>query len=128
MKRLALALLLVACRDLAAPDAGAVVIPPAAYATWWEEIEACSGRSGRLARITWHAVPADDGPFFRWQGRPRAGLWIAPHAIYLSDSLLLSHDLVKHEMLHDLLQDGHHPSTFQACGVRYPILIPQESR
>lgn len=126
--RLLLALLAaVACAEPVVPvPMGEPFTPPASYLGWWQATEACSGRTGRMSRIVWMRVPADSGGLFVWDGRRVAGLWHEPHTIYISDALLDLEPLVRHEMLHDLLQVAGHPSTpfITPCNVRWPVVIP----
>lgn len=111
------------------PPTGEAFSPPAAYATWWQATEGCSGRTGRFARLAWVRVPSDAQGLFTWDGKRVAGLWHAPHTIYLSDKLLDHEPLVRHEMLHDLLQRGSHPDTpfVSPCNLRWPVLLPLDS-
>lgn len=114
---LAVLLITVGCTDLPAAPAGAVVFePPPSYAGQWQRMQACSGLGGDLARIHWFRVPRITLP----DGGDYLGAWFAPHRIYLRDDVVLDSTsvIVPHEMLHDLLQDGHHPPVFERCGVR----------
>jgi len=124
---LAALLLLMGCGEPLVPaPAGEAFTPPPAYAEMWAETEACSGHSGHVSRIEWIKVPADPQGLFTWNGSRVAGLWSPPHTIYLSEAFLDHAPLVRHEMLHDLLQGGGHPEVpfVTPCQLRWPVLIP----
>jgi hypothetical protein len=113
-------LLVLGCANPVAPfvppaDAVPFTPPDSLYAAWWQLDEACSGLSGDWHRITWFTVPdtaiaTPKGDFW--------GVWLAPHSIYLVATHTADSALVRHEMLHDLLQRGDHPAVFDVCGVR----------
>lgn len=98
--------------------AGAVPFDaPAVYARWWADVEACSGRAGDLQRVSWFVVP--NAKWFTIRGVAYDGYWFEYHheivlaAAHIEDSLV-----VRHEMLHDLLNDGQHPREYfvERCG------------
>jgi hypothetical protein len=91
---------------------------PARFAAWWKVTEACSGLSGDFASVGWYVVPTTrvtvagyefDG--YTWEeGGSR---------IVLAQPMLTEGSLVRHEMLHALLQQrGGHPGAFfrDRCG------------
>jgi hypothetical protein len=82
--------------------------PPTLYQAWWGEIEACSRRSGDFQRIDWLKVEAGADGTFPCGPRECAGAWERPHAIYIAGSYVGAEQLVKHEMIHDLVQSGSH--------------------
>lgn len=94
-------------------------LPPPVYATWWSQIEACSGRSRAMSDVLFYVVP--NAATFDYRGMTSLlGAYNAPQAILLAD---LSTDLapiVRHEMLHALLPDAgpaHPPEYFVTrCG------------
>jgi len=45
------------------PTGAIAFFPPASYRTWWNEVEACSGRTGNFDAIVWYDVP--DASIFR---------------------------------------------------------------
>lgn len=122
-----LALCLVACSALTDPgpedDAVLERYPPfEVYTEWWDELQACAGEAGDLDRVRFHVVLAPLGvsgrQFVCGPGtRECAGRWIPPHDILLGPGFLLSEVIVKHEMLHDLLQTTGHPDAFGACAI-----------
>jgi hypothetical protein len=111
------------------PPEGAVrLVAPSVYQTWWADVERCAGVTGDIDRIEWYEVPCTAGETgFECPDTPDglcAGEWKAPHLISLAGPNALFPDgyvndefTVKHEILHDLLQTGDHPVTFQECGL-----------
>ena len=91
--------------------------PPPMYSDWWADLASCSGRSGDMTRIEW------------WQATSITvnkqivlGQWERPHRITLVDFYVENEDIVKHEMVHDLL-DGdpdHRDGAWDRCDVRDP--------
>ena len=86
--------------------------PPALYAQYWQQMEICLGRSGDFSRVTWYSVP-DSG--LHYNGEPAYGVWDAPHSIYIEEGMLQNRYVLKHEMIHDLLQTGKHSPIFFTC-------------
>jgi hypothetical protein len=80
------------------------------YRDWWSKTEECAGRRGNLDRITFYAVEDVDGQIYL--GTQRALAWWVRdgNRIYLPKRALLDEMLVRHEMLHALTQEAHHPS------------------
>lgn len=89
--------------------------PDSVYAVWWQRMEACAGLTAPLDRVEWYEVPGNE---FATPEGLRWGWWSPPHTIYIATPYLEDEWLVEHEMLHDLLQTGEHPATFESCGVR----------
>lgn len=94
------------------------------YVAWWSEIQACSGLAGAFDRLSFFVVVE---PLFV-QGRqfpcgPNGvmcnGMWEPPHDITLAPAHLDTERLVKHEMLHDLLEAAGHPPVFEQCEVEW---------
>lgn len=95
--------------------------PPAVYQQWWELTQECSGLSDSMDDINWYHVPgARTIPHERG---PVTGWWSSSgNKIVLAGDARLWGDIVRHEMLHALLQRGGHPrSSFIAkcSGVVY---------
>ena len=111
----------------ALPGAGAAPIAPVErawavptlelYQEWWTKTEACSGRTGDMAQVTFYAVDSPSGAIEL--GREKGhGWWVRKgNRIYLPANALSEEWLVRHEMLHALLQTGSHPSDrfVEAC-------------
>lgn len=97
------------------------VIPfeaPAVYAQWWADVEACSGRTGDMERVNWFVVP--NSKWFTIRGVAYDGYWFEyHHEIVLPSANVKDSLVVRHEMLHDLLNDGEHPREYfvERCGV-----------
>lgn len=87
------------------------------YQEWWRKTEQCSGMSGDMAGVTFYAVDSPSGAISL--GREVAhGWWIRDgNRIYLPANALAEEWLVRHEMLHALLQRGSHPNDMfvKAC-------------
>lgn len=124
MRWLAIAVLLSACKSVAAPGGAYRINPPdSLLAAYWRSMEACTGLSGDYRRIEWFAYPGNSFP--TQHSGETSGLWVSPHTIYVPEGAFTSapwgsptNSLVPHEMLHDLLQSGNHPPIFDKCGVR----------
>ena len=125
MRRLALLLPFIAACGSDTPTAppdlpyGAIKFsPPAYYQTWWRVTEACSGRSGDMAKVSWYFVPGD---VFELNGQAVAGYSVALfNRIVVAGDVMSDGPSVRHEMLHQLLGPGvagHPRSQFLgACG------------
>lgn len=126
--RLALiALAVAACQNPAAPPFPAFrwMSPPPEYATWYAEIEACSGLRGNFAAIQFGVADAviigSDSTY--------KGGWLPPHTIVIRSGFELTKLVVTHEFMHDLLQrkstgDSRvdHPPEFFLTGPCGPLL------
>lgn len=87
--------------------------PPAIYRQWYSDVEKCSGLTGDFDAIRWqHVYDLRDG-----QTMYRA-YWYPRHTITLRDDFRFDEQVVKHEMMHDLIQSGEHPALYfeQVCG------------
>jgi len=80
---------------------------PAIYREWWAKTEACSGLSGDFDRVEWLMVP---GESFDCKSGQCVGHWHPGHQIYIAEPYLENEMVVRHEMLHDLLNGGGHPN------------------
>lgn len=119
MKRLALALLLGACRTPAdITQDFAPFDPPAVYQAWWYDMQWCSGARADFSRVRWWLVEPDAGPYFTWNGTRVTGLWYDSGDIFISRPLAYDRVAVSHEMVHQLLGTPDHPAQFTLCGVR----------
>ena len=87
------------------------------YSEWWRKTEACSGRTGDMNTVTFYAVDAPGGAI-GLKGTVARGWWLRQgNRIYLPANVLGEEWLVRHEMLHALLQSGSHPTELfvEAC-------------
>jgi hypothetical protein len=89
------------------------------YQEWWDKTVACSGHQGRMTDANFYAVDAPSGAI-ELAGEMAHAWWVREgNRIYLPANALGEEWLVRHEMLHALLQKGTHPTeTFvHACHV-----------
>ena len=89
------------------------ISPLPIYQEWWARTEACSGRSGRLGPIEWYMVP-DVSEFMTSQGE-KVGLWSHSSAgvrIVIAGDYLENELVIRHEMLHALLDQEGHPQEY----------------
>lgn len=85
-------------------------VPPAQYALWWRVTESCSALAGDFANVEWDSLPTGTQLAPREGGEFTLGEWLrAGNHILLTGSWVTRGDLVRHEMLHALLQSGSHP-------------------
>lgn len=81
--------------------------PPAAWATWYAQAEECAGIRGRFDRVRWFTVEeirnAADGTASGFRGMACAD------DVYLTST---AEDLVRHELLHHILDRPGHPAEF----------------
>ena len=103
------------------PDAQ-LMRAPEAYVAWWQQTEACAGIQGDFDAIRWYVVP--DASTFDTPSGPKVGLW--SHAsdgmrIVIADHYAEHELVVRHEMLHALLDRGGHPREYfnRRCGLTW---------
>ena len=102
---------LVSCEPVTFTDIDRIT-PPDLYRGWWAETTACVGRpTAAFERVTWFTVTRIS------EGKAEfGGYWQPPHEIYLRVDQALIASVVRHEMVHDLLQFGSHNSPyFEIC-------------
>jgi len=109
-----------ACDTPTAPlPPGAVSIdPPSAYTWWWEQTQSCANLSASLSGVHWYIVPGASSVTTA-DGREAAGYWDSrTRRIVLAGAFKFLGDVVRHEMLHALLDDAKkHPRAYflQKC-------------
>lgn len=93
------------------------ITPPNSYNLWWEEVEACAAQQSDRGHVTWFLVAADS---FLTPSGWASGYWSGGHEIYIAESERWSDwDVVKHEILHEILHTGDHPSPpFGVCSAK----------
>jgi len=114
----ALAFVLVAasCTGLeptAPPDGAIPMAVPADYATWYARTEACAELRGHLEEIEWYVVP--DAATFETSIGEKVGLWERVgnvSRITIAGDYVGNEMVVRHEMLHDLLERTGHPPEY----------------
>ena len=117
---------LAACEVLgppgALPENAQLILPPEEYRAWWNSTEACSGLSGRFGEIEWYVVPG--ASTIQTDHGPRVGVWSRSSEgtrIVLAGNYAGSELVVRHEMLHALLDRGGHPPEYfeDRCGLTW---------
>ncbi len=117
---------LAACEMMAPPSplpaTAEAMAAPAQYRTWWAETETCSGIQGNFDQIKWYVVP--DSLTFTTSSGEKVGLWTESSAgvrIIIAGAYTEHELVVRHEMLHALLdREGHPPEYFQSrCGLTW---------
>lgn len=122
---LAFAIILAGCGELSTDPLLSYPLPPGAvpvtprpqYAGWWREVEACARQTGPFAAVRWAEVPGANT--FPYAGGTYAGYWIRTgNSITIAGNYVGSALLVRHEMLHAVLQRGDHPTEYftTRCG------------
>ena len=112
-------LTLVACNGIFEPrfpPAAIAIAPSSQYRTWWSVVESCSGRRSTFESVTWYTIPVGQ---LKVKGEMAAGAWFpSGNRIVITDSWKREGALVRHEMLHAVLQTASHPAEFfqQKCG------------
>lgn len=88
--------------------------PLETFAAWWSATEECSGRRGDLAKVRWYSASG-----ITYNGVFARGVWLPPHDIVLISGYEEEEEIVRHEMLHDLLEgDSDHTSVhWTRCGL-----------
>jgi hypothetical protein len=103
--------LIVACTRIvepALPPDAEAFSPPPVYSTWWKMTEACSALTGSLAAVSWYQTA--EVVHDTHSGDVIAGYWVpGSNRIVLTAAVMMSGGIVRHEMLHALLQRGGHP-------------------
>ena len=90
------------------PSSAMPLAPPPEFRVWWEVVESCSGRSGRFDAVGWFQANE-----LTVRGEVALGAWFSRgNRIALVGSESFFGPLVRHEMLHAILQDGDHPSEY----------------
>lgn len=92
---------------------GAVEIAPtAAYMSWYQQTETCSGLRGNVENVQFYVVPGVE-TFDTDQGS-KVGMWLKTgnrHLIVVAGNYQNHEMVVRHEMLHSLIGHSGHPST-----------------
>ena len=103
--------------------AGAIPMdPPAHFNEWWVRTEQCSGLVGSMDPIHWYVMPNVSS--FQTDIGEKVGLWIKTpsHVAIVLAETYADHELVvRHEMLHQLLQRAGHPADYfdGKCGLTW---------
>ena len=123
---LVVGLVIFACTRPIPPESVArPVARPDSAVAWWQALEACSGKSGDLAAVTWLSVR---GYVVVIDGLGYDGFWLQDrNAVVFGEDRLSTANraghLIRHELLHALLQRGDHPTEFFGRKCR-ELLVP----
>jgi len=86
------------------------------YPAWWAEVEACVGARRPIDRVRWWYLPADSGDVLNVAGRAAWGAYDrSDNEIWLVELALTYEPIVKHEMIHALIDSPGHPDVFDRC-------------
>ncbi|NNG14833.1 MAG: hypothetical protein HKM89_00040 [Gemmatimonadales bacterium] len=104
------------------PDGAVPLEAPAHFGDWWARTEQCSGLFGPMEAIRWYVVPEVSS--FDTDIGEKVGLWIKTpsDAVIVLAEAYADHELVvRHEMLHQLLQRAGHPEEYfvEKCGLTW---------
>lgn len=92
------------------PDAAVQIMPPSRYRAWWDVVESCSGNVLPFESISWFTVPPGH---LDVRGESAAGVWYGDtNRIVIAQGWRDDGPLVRHEMLHALLNTSAHPAEF----------------
>lgn len=96
------------------PDGAVEMTAPALYQQWWGKTEGCSQLAGQYHNVRWYVVP--NARTFQSEFGETVALWRKMNGgniIILSGQYQNDEMVVRHEMLHALLEkDGHPPQYF----------------
>ena len=82
--------------------------PPPVYSTWWNMTQACSRLTGSVSGVTWYSTAEVVHDLST--GDVIAGYWVSgSNRVVLNSSVMMDGGIVRHEMLHALIQHGGHP-------------------
>lgn len=83
---------------------------PAQYRLWWTLTEACAGRQGAMSDVQWYLWPG--GPILLDGQWYNGYWWQSGSRILLAEEFVEDGQVVRHEMLHQLLQRDGHPTEY----------------
>jgi hypothetical protein len=80
------------------------------FRAWWQIVEECSGQKRSFDGVSWYRVAPGQ---LSIRGGSAAGAWFARgNRVVFTESYLDQAPLVRHEMLHAVLQTGSHPPQY----------------
>lgn len=95
------------------PDGAQAFVPPAEYQAWWASTEGCASIQGNLGRVKWYVVPGVS-TFPTAEGE-KVGIRIKTGSdirIVIAGNYVEHEMVVRHEMLHALLNRAGHPTEY----------------
>ncbi|MFN0178117.1 MAG: hypothetical protein ACKVZ0_04910 [Gemmatimonadales bacterium] len=99
--------------EVALPYGAVAMAANPAYQAWFDRTQACSGLRGTLQAVRWYVVPGVET--FETPEGPKVGMWEKSGGvsrIIIAGGYLNHEMVVRHEMLHHLLDREGHPSEF----------------
>lgn len=99
--------------ELPLPAGAVPMVAEARYRDWFGQTEACSGLEGAFQTISWYVVPGAET--FETPEGPKVGMWEKSGTttrIIIAGRYVGHEMVVRHEMLHHLLDREGHPSEF----------------
>ena len=99
--------------SVALPEGAEAFTPPQQYVQWWGATESCSELQGNMARVEWYVVPGA-ATFPTDQGE-KVGIRIRTGdriRIVVAGQYQMLELVVRHEMLHALLDAPGHPDEY----------------
>ena len=101
-------------------EAEAAVAPPNLYYQWFDQVARCMRRPEHATRARFDLIRWRTGVEIEHPTKGQAwGLWTEPHQITVRSDKSEVELVVKHELVHDLLQDPEHPPPhFERCAGR----------
>lgn len=97
----------------ALPEGAQEFAPPATYQAWWASTEGCAEIRGNVNRIKWYVVPGVST--FPTEGGEKVGIRIKTGSdvrIVIAGNYVEHEMVVRHEMLHALLNKPGHPAEY----------------
>jgi hypothetical protein len=95
------------------PDGAQAFTAPQGYHTWWSKTEGCAELTGDLNRVEWYVVP--NVATFETEQGPKVGIRVKAGdriTIVLAGAYQEHEMVVRHEMLHAILDRPGHPTEY----------------
>ncbi len=121
----------IAAPPLPLPEGAVPFLPPTVFQEWWDATERCAGISKDFAGVSWYVGPGRQS--IPTVAGDKVGLWFgstSESAIVLAGDWMHSELVVRHEILHHLLKNEAHPSTYfkDRCQVTWDTYWAVRSR
>lgn len=109
-----------AVEPLPLPPGSRSFVPEPVYRRWWQQVEACAGRTASFDAVRWYLIPGEDPIRVPGHDRPVLGYWDpADNRIVLIEYLPDRRaPYIRHEALHAILRRTDHPEAWfvTRCG------------